>query len=94
MGLTSLPGGYVKLNASRPWICYWIVHSLALQDAPLPPATTQAGTMHPHARSECALLLNMLAAGCLMAHGLAAVSWQAHLACLVQPHKRKACCLP
>lgn len=29
-GLESLPGGYASLDASRPWICYWIVHSLSL----------------------------------------------------------------
>ena len=23
-------GAYVSLDASRPWICYWIVHALAL----------------------------------------------------------------
>lgn len=43
-GLQRLPAGYVSLDASRPWICYWIVHSLALLQAPLPPALTVAGT--------------------------------------------------
>ena len=43
--LASLPAGYVKLNASRPWICYWIVHSLALLQAPLPSQVSQAGTL-------------------------------------------------
>ena len=37
-GLQHLPAGFVVLDSSRPWICYWIVHSLALLDAPLPPA--------------------------------------------------------
>lgn len=35
-GLGSLPSGYASLDSSRPWICYWIVHSLALLDGPLP----------------------------------------------------------
>jgi protein farnesyltransferase subunit beta len=30
----------VALEASRPWIVFWIVHSLALLDAPLPPELT------------------------------------------------------
>lgn len=34
-GLASLPAGFVALDASRPWICYWILHSLALLDRPL-----------------------------------------------------------
>lgn len=37
-GLQNLPAGFVVLDSSRPWICYWIVHSLALLDAPLPSA--------------------------------------------------------
>ena len=43
-GLQTLPAGYIKLNASRPWICYWIRHSLALLEAPLPKGSTEAGT--------------------------------------------------
>ena len=35
-GLQQLPAGFVVLDSSRPWICYWIIHSLALLDAPLP----------------------------------------------------------
>eukprot|EP00891_Asterochloris_glomerata_P004559 jgi/Astpho2/4559/e_gw1.00067.409.1_t len=35
-GLHTLPAGFISLDASRPWICYWIVHSLALLQAPLP----------------------------------------------------------
>lgn len=35
-GLEHLPAGFVVLDSSRPWLCYWIVHSLALLDAPLP----------------------------------------------------------
>mmetsp|Transcript_7141 Transcript_7141/g.9938 ORF Transcript_7141/g.9938 Transcript_7141/m.9938 type:complete len:420 (+) Transcript_7141:191-1450(+) len=29
-GLTRLPGGYSSLDASRPWILFWILHSLEL----------------------------------------------------------------
>ena len=29
-GLGVLAGGYVSLDASRPWLCYWITHSLEL----------------------------------------------------------------
>lgn len=32
-GLRSLSPGYVSLDASRPWLCYWILHSLDLLDA-------------------------------------------------------------
>lgn len=35
-GLGQLPGGFVSLDASRPWICYWVLHGLALLEAPLP----------------------------------------------------------
>ena len=35
-GLSALPAGFTALDASRPWIVFWIVHSLALLDAPLP----------------------------------------------------------
>jgi len=41
-GFAQLPAGFVSLDASRPWICYWIVHSLALLGAPLPPGYTSA----------------------------------------------------
>jgi protein farnesyltransferase subunit beta len=39
-GLGQLPSGFAVLDASRPWICYWILHSLALLNAPLPSAVT------------------------------------------------------
>ena len=42
-GLQRLPSGYVSLDASRPWLCYWIVHSLALLQAPLPSTVRVAG---------------------------------------------------
>lgn len=29
-GLLGLPGGFVSLDASRPWLCYWILHALYL----------------------------------------------------------------
>lgn len=35
-GLGQLSPGFAALDASRPWICYWLVHSLALLDAPMP----------------------------------------------------------
>eukprot|EP00798_Chlamydomonas_sp_ICE-L_P013781 gene13781-19689_t len=35
-GLGELPGGFTTLDASRPWICYWLLHSLALLNAPMP----------------------------------------------------------
>jgi protein farnesyltransferase subunit beta len=39
-GLGELPSGFAVLDASRPWICYWILHSLAILDAPLPSSIT------------------------------------------------------
>lgn len=35
-GLGELPSGFISLDASRPWICYWILHGLALLEQPLP----------------------------------------------------------
>ncbi|XP_076801762.1 protein farnesyltransferase subunit beta-like [Clavelina lepadiformis] len=35
-GLVRLSKSYECLDASRPWLCYWIVHSLALLDEPIP----------------------------------------------------------
>src|SRR5690606_31393100 len=32
-GLRKLGKGYQSLDASRPWICYWILQALALLDA-------------------------------------------------------------
>ncbi len=34
--LARLPRSMTALDASRPWLCYWILHSLALLEA-LPP---------------------------------------------------------
>ena len=32
-GLRGLSGGYVALDASRPWLVYWILHSLDLLES-------------------------------------------------------------
>ena len=31
--VNTLPSGFLSLDASRPWLAYWILHSLALLDA-------------------------------------------------------------
>ena len=33
-GLGTLPSGYTSLDASRPWLCYWIMHSLEMLGEP------------------------------------------------------------
>lgn len=35
-GLRHLSESYECLDASRPWLCYWILHSLELLDEPIP----------------------------------------------------------
>ncbi|XP_036398354.1 protein farnesyltransferase subunit beta-like [Megalops cyprinoides] len=35
-GLRYLSDSYECLDASRPWLCYWILHSLELLDEPVP----------------------------------------------------------
>ncbi|KAM8920872.1 protein farnesyltransferase subunit beta-like [Pelodytes ibericus] len=35
-GLQQLSDSYECLDASRPWLCYWIVHSLSLLNEPIP----------------------------------------------------------
>ena len=35
-GLTRLPAGFIGLDASRPWLLFWMTHSLALLQQPLP----------------------------------------------------------
>ncbi|XP_048830448.1 protein farnesyltransferase subunit beta [Brienomyrus brachyistius] len=35
-GLRHLSDAYECLDASRPWLCYWILHSLELLDKPVP----------------------------------------------------------
>ncbi|GIL78989.1 hypothetical protein Vretimale_100 [Volvox reticuliferus] len=39
-GIGQLAAGFAVLDASRSWIVYWLVHSLALLDAPLPDDVT------------------------------------------------------
>ncbi|XP_060562237.1 protein farnesyltransferase subunit beta-like [Ruditapes philippinarum] len=34
-GLSNLSSSYECLDASRPWLCYWILHALELLDEPL-----------------------------------------------------------
>lgn len=34
---------HIALGCSRPWICYWITHSLALLRAPFPPNVPEIG---------------------------------------------------
>jgi hypothetical protein len=43
--MQELPPGFVALDASRTWICYWLVHSLALLEAPLPEGLTRTGML-------------------------------------------------
>ncbi|MEW5299125.1 MAG: hypothetical protein WDW36_002169 [Sanguina aurantia] len=45
-GLGQLSAGFACLDASRPWMCYWLVHSLALLDAPLPDDPCQEQIIH------------------------------------------------
>jgi protein farnesyltransferase subunit beta len=49
--MQELPPGFVALDASRTWICYWLVHSLALLEAPLPDSLTTAGLSAEPAKS-------------------------------------------
>ncbi|GAA6074355.1 protein farnesyltransferase subunit beta [Tachysurus ichikawai] len=35
-GLRHLSDAYECLDASRPWLCYWILHSLELLEEPVP----------------------------------------------------------
>lgn len=35
-GLGALPAGFAALGVSRPWLCYWMLHGLALLGQPLP----------------------------------------------------------
>jgi len=41
-GIGTLPAMFASLDASRPWLVYWIVHSLALLEARLPDAGPHA----------------------------------------------------
>ncbi|XP_038551048.1 protein farnesyltransferase subunit beta-like [Micropterus salmoides] len=37
-GLRHLSDAYECLDASRPWLCFWILHSLELLEEPIPAA--------------------------------------------------------
>ncbi|ETE72721.1 Protein farnesyltransferase subunit beta [Ophiophagus hannah] len=39
-GLRQLTDAYECLDASRPWLCYWILHSLELLGEPIPDSVT------------------------------------------------------
>ncbi|XP_064369430.1 protein farnesyltransferase subunit beta isoform X2 [Dromaius novaehollandiae] len=39
-GLRQLTEAYECLDASRPWLCYWILHSLELLEEPIPESVT------------------------------------------------------
>ena len=38
--------GFVSLESSRMWLCYWILHSLYLLDAPLPSKPSRSSIIH------------------------------------------------
>ncbi len=42
-GLEELPPGYASLDAGRPWICFWIIHSLGLLNASWPDRPHKTG---------------------------------------------------
>lgn len=45
-GLKSLPAKFVSLESSRPWLLYWMTHSLALLNAAPPDSlTTESETL-------------------------------------------------
>jgi protein farnesyltransferase subunit beta len=46
-GLRGLPGGYSSLDASRPWLCYWILNALDLLNALPAPSSTLSATSKP-----------------------------------------------
>ena len=46
-GLQQLPAGFASLDSGRPWICFWVIHSLALLKAPLPEGLSRAGEGAP-----------------------------------------------
>ncbi|KAI4320467.1 hypothetical protein MLD38_033943 [Melastoma candidum] len=41
-GLSILPPSFASLDANRPWLCYWILHSLALLDGYIEPEMEDA----------------------------------------------------
>eukprot|EP00966_Prymnesium_polylepis_P273219 6311718-Prymnesium_polylepis.1 len=40
-GLRELSVGYTSLDASRPWLCYWVMHSLEMLGEARPPELEQ-----------------------------------------------------
>ena len=50
--LSGLSGGYVSLDASRPWLIYWILHALDLMDS-LPPPAVLARAVDTLTRCQC-----------------------------------------
>lgn len=51
-GLRTLPRGFSSLEAARPWVLYWLVHSLALLGADLPDNVTVVGEHNIEATSK------------------------------------------
>ncbi|XP_018583015.1 protein farnesyltransferase subunit beta [Scleropages formosus] len=51
-GLRYLSDAYECLDASRPWLCYWILHSLELLDKPVP-ASISSDVCQFLARCQC-----------------------------------------
>lgn len=54
-GLKSLPESFTSLESSRPWILFWITHSLALLGAELPENVSVQGIC---AILQCSQLLS------------------------------------
>ncbi|XP_066532931.1 protein farnesyltransferase subunit beta [Hoplias malabaricus] len=52
-GLRHLSDAYECLDASRPWLCYWILHSLELLEEPVP-AAVASDVCQFLARCQCA----------------------------------------
>ena len=52
-GLQQLPAGFASLDSGRPWICFWVIHSLAMLKAPLPEGTSHAGECAPRFTQCC-----------------------------------------
>uniref|UniRef100_A0A3B3Z7W0 Prenyltransferase alpha-alpha toroid domain-containing protein n=1 Tax=Periophthalmus magnuspinnatus TaxID=409849 RepID=A0A3B3Z7W0_9GOBI len=51
-GLRHLSDAYECLDASRPWLCFWILHSLELLEEPIP-STVASDVCHFLARCQC-----------------------------------------
>ena len=52
-GLGELPAGYASLDAGRPWICFWIIHSLSLLNAPWPARPAKRGERFGNPSNPC-----------------------------------------